>query len=704
MIEKIIGLAEHLTPLALIGAGGIGKTSIALTVLHDDRIKERFGDDRRFIRCDQFPASCSHLLNRLSEVIGAGVENPEDLALLRPSLSSREMIIFLANAEYILDPRGTHGREIYAIVEELSRFSNICLCITSRTSTVPPVCETLDIPTLSTEAAHDTFYRIYKNGRRSYLVNGILEQLDFHPLSISLLATVAHYNKWDADRLSREWERRRTGILHTTHDTRLAATIEFSLASPMFHGLGPDARGLLGIVAFFPQGIDEKNLEWLFPTISDRTNIIDNFCVLSLTYRSNGFVTMLAPLRDHLSPGDPTSSPLLYTTKDRYFNRLSVFVNPGEPGYEEARWITSEDVNVEHLLDIFTSVDASSVDVWDACYNFMEHIYWHKARLVVLGPKIEGLPDGHRSKSRCLFRLSQLSSMVGNYVEEKRLLVHALELWGEGGSDFAVAQMLRFISGADMRLGLHEEGIRRAKEALEIYKRLDHRLGQAQSLQELASLLYDDGQLDAAEEAALQLIDLLSGEGDQLEVCEHHHLLGKICRSKGQVEKATEHFGTALGIASSFNWQDQLFWNNYSLAELFFGENRSDDAHAHVERAKSHAVDDPYLLARAMNLQAGFWCRERRFEEAKSEALRALDMLEKLGATKDVEHCKTILQNIEDVSHGSDFNGEPPEMALLFTPVNFPLLVRGSGQYLTGLFRRILPRKPDPAFGRNSGS
>jgi hypothetical protein len=39
LIDKIVGLVENLTPIALIGAGGIGKTSIALTVLHHDRIK-----------------------------------------------------------------------------------------------------------------------------------------------------------------------------------------------------------------------------------------------------------------------------------------------------------------------------------------------------------------------------------------------------------------------------------------------------------------------------------------------------------------------------------------------------------------------------------------------------------------------------------------------------------------------------------------
>jgi len=663
LIERIVGFAERLTPIALIGAGGIGKTSTALTVLHDDRIKQRFGDNRWFIRCDQFPASRAHFLRRLSNVIGAGIENPEDLAPLRPFLSSKEMVVVLDNAESILGLQGTSGQESYAVVDELSQFSNICLCITSRISTIPPHCETLDIPTLSMEAGCDTFYRIYKYGGQSDVINNILEQLDFHPLSITLLATVAQQNKWDTNRLSREWERRRTGMLESQHSGRLATTIELSLTSPMFQELGPDARGLLEVIAFFPQGVDENNLDWLFPTIANGTDVFDQFCILSLTHRSNEFITMLAPLRDYFRPKDPKTSPLLSATKERYFTRLSVDVDPDMPGFGEARWITSEDVNIEHLLDVFTAIDATSGDTWGACANFMEHLFWHKPRLVVLGPKIEMLPDDHPSGPRCLYQLSQLFYSVGDWVERKWLLIHTLGLWRERGDDHWVALTLSSLSDANRHMDLHKEGIQQAKEASEIFERLGDTAGQARSLTDLAWLLFDDEQLDAAEEAASRVVDL-SGKKGQFLVCQCHRVLGEIYHSRGETEKAVHCFEVALGIACSSDWHKQLFWIHFSLAELFSREGRFEFAHTHIERAKSHTVNNAYLPARAVQLQALVLCRQHRLEEARSSALSTVDVFEKLGAANDAEWTWNILQWIVrrmdnlDTSDESDYNSE----------------------------------------------
>jgi len=647
LIEKIVDFAERLTPVALIGAGGIGKTSIALSVLHDNRIIQRFGDDRRFIRCDQFPASCTHFLRRLSEVVGAGIENPADLTPIRPFLSSIKMIIVLDNAESILGLQGTDAQEVYDVVEELSHFSNVCLCITSRISTVPPDCETLDIPTLSIEAACDTFHRIYRHGKHSDPINKVLTQLDFHPLSITLLATIAQHNKWDTDRLIREWERQRTRMLRTRHSKSLAATIELSLTSPTFQELGPDARALLGVVAFFPQGIDENNLDWLFPTIPDIANTFDTFYVLSLTSRSDGFVTMLAPLRDYFCPQDPTASPFLCVIKDHYSRRLSVEIYPDKPGYQEARWIILEDTNVEHLLNAFTLTDTGSNDIWDVCACFLEHLYWHKPQFISLGSKFEGLSDSHPSKPQCLYQLSRLFQSLGNHAEAKQLLSHTLEIWREQGDDHRVARVLLNLSGVNDVLRCYKEGEQQAEEALEVYEQLGDTVGQAECLRALAISLHKSGQVDAAEEVASRAINLLPKKGNQFLLSRCHRSLAAMYWSKGDIEKTILHSETALGIASFWGWHNHLHRDHYFLATLFCTQGGFDDANTHVELANSHTVNSPFELALSMYLQAGIWLQQSKFEQAKSEALHAVEIFEKLGAVQDLETCRQLLRIID---------------------------------------------------------
>jgi tetratricopeptide (TPR) repeat protein len=196
-------------------------------------------------------------------------------------------------------------------------------------------------------------------------------------------------------------------------------------------------------------------------------------------------------------------------------------------------------------------------------------------------------------------------------------------------------------------MGLYEEGIRQAKEAFEIFERLGHVVEQAHSLIKLASLLRGDGQLDAAEEAGSRALDLLPEKGEEFRVCYGHRVLGQIYLSKSEAKKAIHHFEKALGIASSLNMVDQLVWINLSLADVFSKQGEFEDAQTHLERAKSHAGDNAYVLAYVMDQQALVWYEQRMFEEARSEALRALNIFEKLGAANNAEFVRNLLQHID---------------------------------------------------------
>jgi tetratricopeptide (TPR) repeat protein len=120
--------------------------------------------------------------------------------------------------------------------------------------------------------------------------------------------------------------------------------------------------------------------------------------------------------------------------------------------------------------------------------------------------------------------------------------------------------------------------------------------------------------------------------------CKSHRRLGNIHTSKRESEKAIHHFEAALRIASTVGWPEELVLINFHLAILSHFEDRLDDANAYLNQAESYTVD-PYNLGGVMWMRAVILGEKRRFGDATSEALGALQIFEKLGAARDLEKC-----------------------------------------------------------------
>ena len=156
------------------------------------------------------------------------------------------------------------------------------------------------------------------------------------------------------------------------------------------------------------------------------------------------------------------------------------------------------------------------------------------------------------------------------------------------------------------------------------------------------------GQLDAAEEAVIKSISLLPQKGQEYLVCRSHYVLGDIYRSRGERWQAIYQYEVALEIATTFNWPHFLFGVHSSLANIFLDQDEVDDAQAHIEQAKSHALDNPYDFGRAVLLKAWIWYRQNRLHDAASEALRAQEIFKQLRILEELEVYQALLRLIEE--------------------------------------------------------
>ena len=295
LLEDLICFVGRSVSITLYGAGGIGKTAIALTLLHHSKIEVMFGIHRHFMRCDGIENSLNGFLRCASEAIG--IPRHTDLAQLRSQFTnSRPRILVLDGVDSLLDPRTPESTQVLMVIEEFRRCQNVCLLITSRRDIKMQDFRRIEVPLLTLEASRGIFHSCCSLGKSSS-VDALLKELDFHPLSIALLAGAARENNWDERTLLERWSDGKTTILKAPGLQGLEENIESILRAPTIRELETTAREVLEAIATDPNGIQEMQLLIIFPGINGLCDAVNALCNLSLMYRQDGFLKMLSPFR-----------------------------------------------------------------------------------------------------------------------------------------------------------------------------------------------------------------------------------------------------------------------------------------------------------------------------------------------------------------------------------------------------------------------
>ena len=290
-MTEILDLTDQLASVALFGPIGVGKSFVAHAVLDHDQTKAKFGQNCHFIRCNDPTNPLEGFLERLSGVLQTscitGVEQ------VRSHLeSSPPLILLLDGVDFILDKSTTESKAIFEAIEEFGSYDHICLVTTSRMYPNIHGFHRVEVPTLSEDGAQDTFYD--RCGLdRSPAINTLIARLDFHPLSIDLVASFVRENNWDETALLND----QASVLRNRYYQKLKDTIEPMLRSPTIQKLGTTGRDVLEAIAAYPSGVKEHSLKDIFPKVPSIGEVVDILCEFSLVNRREGSVGMLSPLQ-----------------------------------------------------------------------------------------------------------------------------------------------------------------------------------------------------------------------------------------------------------------------------------------------------------------------------------------------------------------------------------------------------------------------
>ncbi|KAG8932441.1 hypothetical protein FRC02_001120, partial [Tulasnella sp. 418] len=200
-IDKAIKLLFSITgaKIAILGPGGMGKTSVALKIIYDALLVDRFGDNRCWIPCEQATSVLLFL-----ELIAKSLNLPNSSSsdrlaeIVRFLKSSKDLYILLFdNFETPWDIEGQQSNvaEVLAIIASIPSVSFI---ITMRGNQHPssntiewtepklPLLTQLDLG-----AAEEAFVRISPDAKGDPELRTLLQALDCMPLAITLMAKLS---------------------------------------------------------------------------------------------------------------------------------------------------------------------------------------------------------------------------------------------------------------------------------------------------------------------------------------------------------------------------------------------------------------------------------------------------------------------------------------------------------------------------------
>ncbi|KAJ7495098.1 hypothetical protein FB451DRAFT_362773 [Mycena latifolia] len=398
-------LDQQIPRVAILGGGGMGKTSLARIILHHPQISAKYEKHRFFVACDAASSSV-----HLAALIGAHVGLPLGRDLTKPVIqyfsNAPPSLLILDNLETVWEPKESRAdvEKLLALLEDIE---HLTLIITMRGAERPasvrwthPFLQPLQ--PLAQDAARKIFIGIVDDGYAVEDIDKILLLADNMPLAIDLIAHLVDYDGFDS--VMHRWETERTSLLSEgpNKGSNLDLSISMSLESPRLAYV-PHARDLLSLLSMLPDGLSDVELQQSKLPIQNVLACKSALLCTSLAYTDDQKrLKALVPIREYMQKMYPPSISMVQPLHKHFSKLLDIFETyqgtASSPGIV-AR-ITSNFANIQNVLVMGLTPDNPDLvkTIYSTCH------FDHLSRLTGRGrsqlidqiPKVLPHPRDHR--------------------------------------------------------------------------------------------------------------------------------------------------------------------------------------------------------------------------------------------------------------------------------------------------------------------
>ncbi|KAJ7099313.1 hypothetical protein B0H15DRAFT_542712 [Mycena belliarum] len=343
--------------VAVLGPGGIGKSTLSLAVLHDTDIISKFGSNRHFIACDA-ASSAVELVSLLGSFFGLKQQANTVKGIVKHlSAITGPVVLVLDNLETSWEPRESRAA-VEDLLSTLADIKQLSLIVTMRGIERPAKIRwtrpfLAPLRPLSDAAARQTFVDIADEVDDEQQLREILSFCSNLPLAVSLMANMVSYEGFTE--VIRRWETQKTSLLSegAGKDSSLDKSIALSLTSQRMSS-HPDALQLLSLLSVLPDGLSDQVIKQLqFSRVFE--NILGSKSTLlrtSLAYIDfDQRLKVLAPIREYVRHLHPPTSALVTPLLEYYFDLVRLFEGYHElPSGDLFRRISTDFGNITSML------------------------------------------------------------------------------------------------------------------------------------------------------------------------------------------------------------------------------------------------------------------------------------------------------------------------------------------------------------------